>query len=188
MEAPETMSKLLPELIKTMNPKDLALLLEMAPRLALISDTPQTPVDSETEFRLSFFFKNAGKIEHLAKMRDEYSLWALARILGLADHEFDNCNQVAYYLSKYVIPEVSDLSNNISLEHTVNVAGILLDKSGKSSQSDFLLTNSSYKVMHEIALAISSNEPVLLQGLAGVGKTAIIEELCRLANPYGSFC
>ena len=72
----------------------------------------------------------------------------------------------------------------------VDVAGVLLYLSGTGSRredaSDIVEVETTQKNLHSIALALSSQSPVLLEGPVGAGKTALVLELARRVACDGS--
>ena len=72
----------------------------------------------------------------------------------------------------------------------VDVAGVLLYLSGTGSRredaSDIVEVETTRKNLHSIALALSSQSPVLLEGPVGAGKTALVLELARRVGCDGS--
>lgn len=49
----------------------------------------------------------------------------------------------------------------------------------------FIVTKSSENVIHELALALTCDLPILLEGLSGVGKTSLIEEAAQMVGAQG---
>ena len=77
-------------------------------------------------------------------------------------------------------------------ESMVNVCGVWLHKNHrevKSSQqnisadkSKLIFTNTAFENMRSLALAVSQEKPILLEGIIGSGKTSYIEELARITG------
>ncbi|KAI8894601.1 P-loop containing nucleoside triphosphate hydrolase protein [Globomyces pollinis-pini] len=82
-------------------------------------------------------------------------------------------------------------SSNLS-PYTVDVCGVVLPheslyrqdatKKGDANESDFVVTPKCSKVLHEMAIAMSCELPILLEGFAGVGKTAIVEAAGKMVG------
>ncbi|GES99488.1 midasin [Rhizophagus clarus] len=72
---------------------------------------------------------------------------------------------------------------------TVNVSGVLLpklftcsEKSFVSNEQRLVLTDTTKNNLYSICLAISLGSPVLLEGIIGAGKTALVEEIARVTG------
>ncbi|KAK9759948.1 AAA ATPase midasin, partial [Basidiobolus ranarum] len=67
---------------------------------------------------------------------------------------------------------------------TVNLCGVLLPHNGQSEASsienNLVLTSTTIKNLRAIGLALSLGAPVLLEGVTGSGKTALVEEVSHL--------
>ncbi|OZJ03007.1 hypothetical protein BZG36_04676 [Bifiguratus adelaidae] len=92
--------------------------------------------------------------------------------------------------NNYVTPHSTRYITDSDLHHlTTNVCGVLLSKPvteysvesrPETVPSDSLiLTPTTTRNLHTIALAYSRGAPILLEGVTGSGKTALVEELCR---------
>jgi len=74
---------------------------------------------------------------------------------------------------------------------TVNLCGVLLPRSvdshGESSalKAKLVLTDTTKHNLHSIGLALSIGAPVLLEGVTGAGKTALVEEVARVTGRDG---
>ncbi|GBC28203.2 uncharacterized protein OCT59_003902 [Rhizophagus irregularis] len=71
----------------------------------------------------------------------------------------------------------------------VNISGVLLPKSFTCSEKSFVsnkqklvLTDTTKNNLYSICLAISMGSPVLLEGIIGAGKTALVEEIARVTG------
>lgn len=82
----------------------------------------------------------------------------------------------------------SDLNNFI-----VDVCGILLFKKQNVSNTintsniSFVYTETSEQNMINLALAVSQEKPILLEGEIGVGKTFLIQELANITCNTGNY-
>src|SRR5688500_7244130 len=71
---------------------------------------------------------------------------------------------------------------------TVNISGVLLPKSficserSVSNKQRLVLTDTTRCNLHSICLAISIGSPVLLEGVTGAGKSALVEEIARISG------
>ncbi|KAF9163666.1 AAA ATPase midasin [Actinomortierella ambigua] len=69
---------------------------------------------------------------------------------------------------------------------TVNLCGVLLARpdnhGGKLSPHQLVLTETTKHNLHSIGLALSIGAPVLLEGVTGAGKTALVEEVARITG------
>ncbi|KAG0044860.1 AAA ATPase midasin [Gryganskiella cystojenkinii] len=71
---------------------------------------------------------------------------------------------------------------------TVNLCGVLLARSSSShgqstsSKTKLVLTDTTKHNLHSIGLALSIGAPVLLEGVTGAGKTALVEEVARVTG------
>ncbi|ORY03799.1 P-loop containing nucleoside triphosphate hydrolase protein, partial [Basidiobolus meristosporus CBS 931.73] len=66
---------------------------------------------------------------------------------------------------------------------TVNLCGVLLPRDAQpdtNSESSLVLTSTTVKNLRAIGLALSLGAPVLLEGVTGSGKTALVEEVSHL--------
>lgn len=75
---------------------------------------------------------------------------------------------------------------------TVNLCGVLLARSDNVHQEystlpqhRLVLTETTKHNLHSIGLALSIGAPVLLEGVTGAGKTALVEEVARLTGRDG---
>ncbi|KAF9437661.1 AAA ATPase midasin [Entomortierella beljakovae] len=72
---------------------------------------------------------------------------------------------------------------------TVNLCGVLLPRSNNAhpkqsllSDHKLVLTETTKHNLHSIGLALSIGAPVLLEGVTGAGKTALVEEVARVTG------
>ncbi|KAG0341494.1 AAA ATPase midasin [Podila horticola] len=72
---------------------------------------------------------------------------------------------------------------------TVNLCGVLLARSigveheqSSLSKHKLVLTETTKQNLHSIGLALSIGAPVLLEGVTGAGKTALVEEVARVTG------
>ncbi|KAF9929042.1 AAA ATPase midasin, partial [Modicella reniformis] len=73
---------------------------------------------------------------------------------------------------------------------TVNLCGVLLARSDNTHQGEYsilpqhnlVLTETTKHNLHSIGLALSIGAPVLLEGVTGAGKTALVEEVARVTG------
>ncbi|CAG8452138.1 711_t:CDS:10 [Ambispora gerdemannii] len=107
--------------------------------------------------------------------------------LSLFNNDFNHQKD----LQKYRFFKESNLSSNI-----INLCGVLLPKfhHNNASSSSFVNNSSSKELqrlvatkttqcnINSIALAISIGAPVLLEGIIGSGKTALVEEVANVTN------
>jgi MoxR-like ATPase len=71
----------------------------------------------------------------------------------------------------------------IHVSPSSNLESSSLSSNGsKSNNSNFAATGSALRIMESIGLCISENEPVLLVGETGGGKTTILQQLARLCG------
>ncbi|XP_053201397.1 LOW QUALITY PROTEIN: midasin-like [Panonychus citri] len=82
-------------------------------------------------------------------------------------------------------PDISIKRDIISIGRT-HLKGITCDKLPTigSKQTPFSKTNSSLCLLERIACAVNHNEPVLLVGETGTGKTSTVQHLCNLLNRH----
>jgi excinuclease UvrABC ATPase subunit len=77
---------------------------------------------------------------------------------------------------------------------TVNLCGVLLARSNSVHQEysalvqhRLVLTETTRHNLHSIGLALSIGAPVLLEGVTGSGKTALVEEVARVTGREGMY-
>ena len=78
-------------------------------------------------------------------------------------------------------PEISHRGNNIQIGR----AELQLDHLNKECvdlSPSFAKTGSAMRLMERLAVSIACNEPILLVGETGVGKTTVIQEIARLTE------
>ena len=75
---------------------------------------------------------------------------------------------------------------------TVNLCGVLLPRStcpqheqSTLPEHKLVLTETTKHNLHSIGLALSIGAPVLLEGVTGAGKTALVEEVARVTGRDG---
>jgi midasin len=75
---------------------------------------------------------------------------------------------------------------------TVNLCGVLLSRSDNVHQEysmlpqhRLVLTETTKHNLHSIGLALSIGAPVLLEGVTGAGKTALVEEVAKVTGRDG---
>lgn len=82
--------------------------------------------------------------------------------------------------------------------HTVDMCGVLLSRAGAANAvngspatngpSDRLvLTETTQANLHGLALSLALGSPILLEGVTGAGKTALVEEAARIMGRHGSY-
>ncbi|KAJ3272914.1 hypothetical protein HDV01_005111 [Terramyces sp. JEL0728] len=69
---------------------------------------------------------------------------------------------------------------DIKSDKVANLCGVLLPKQQQEYKSEFVMTETPKRILHEIGLALSCEMPILLQGEEGSGKTALVEEAGRI--------
>eukprot|EP01114_Cavostelium_apophysatum_P009738 TRINITY_DN2299_c0_g1_i6.p1 TRINITY_DN2299_c0_g1~~TRINITY_DN2299_c0_g1_i6.p1 ORF type:complete len:3028 (+),score=822.70 TRINITY_DN2299_c0_g1_i6:117-9200(+) len=139
-----------------------------------------------------------------------YTLQCVSIYLGISDATKTKLlNNVENSLSMSTVDEESDSLENLLIylhrndavpaephnmcvtaadlnQHIVDVCGILLSKTSTETPkaaSCFIYTKTSQSNMKTLALAVSRGMPILLEGVTGAGKTALIDELAlRLGN------
>jgi midasin (ATPase involved in ribosome maturation) len=88
-------------------------------------------------------------------------------------------------------PEIFKILQSILSDYTVDVYGVAVPKGSPHNNTSqplgfqFIVTPTFEKLLGDIALAIGSGLPILLEGKSGVGKTSLIEEAARLVNSKG---
>ncbi|CAI2169296.1 7876_t:CDS:10, partial [Funneliformis geosporum] len=94
-------------------------------------------------------------------------------------------------LNDYTSPGFSEsrrLNESDLSSLTVNISGVLLPKSficsdrSLSNKQRLVLTDTTRCNLHSICLAISIGSPVLLEGVTGAGKSALVEEIARITG------
>ncbi|XP_055945739.1 midasin-like isoform X2 [Argiope bruennichi] len=130
---------------------------------------------------------------HVANIKDS-NLYEIFE-KHLSREEYAACAREAFEINtfwnrKSYDPRQMQLSYNFEPEIfsdvvrlTVNVCGVLLSKVNETevtTDSKLVYVTSTSQVMKSLALAVSSSEPVLLQGPVGCGKTSLIQEIASL--------
>ncbi|KAI8815825.1 uncharacterized protein EV422DRAFT_572412 [Fimicolochytrium jonesii] len=108
-------------------------------------------------------------------IEDEVDAEQEASMLMEASEETTDCRHNS------IVITTSDLSLA-----TVDMAGILLPSDPHRQGHSLVPTLTTRRNLHRIGLAVSLNVPTLLEGEAGVGKTALVEEAARLLGRHGS--
>ncbi|KAG0232655.1 AAA ATPase midasin [Actinomortierella wolfii] len=112
-----------------------------------------------------------------------------ADLLSLVEQDRISAAQLALFRN----PGSSNSDSNyrrISSNHlsplTVNLCGVLLPRSehhgSNISAHQLVLTETTKHNLHSIGLALSIGAPVLLEGVTGAGKTALVEEVARITG------
>ncbi|KAI9487690.1 MAG: hypothetical protein EXX96DRAFT_514297 [Benjaminiella poitrasii] len=107
------------------------------------------------------------------------------RFLSLWEQQNLADAQISYLHNNYSIEDNHhELTDNDLCSLTSNLCGVLLPKTSHSSSvkdnaynPKLVLTNTTFKNLHAISLALSIGAPTLLEGVTGAGKTALVEEL-----------
>ncbi|CAL1290109.1 unnamed protein product [Larinioides sclopetarius] len=118
----------------------------------------------------------------------------------LSHEEYEVCVKEAFEISTYwnkkpYDPTQMEICSSAQLESsfhdlarlTVNVYGVLLSKANDNeiaTDSKIVSVPSTAEILHSIALAVSSSEPVLLQGPVGCGKTSLIQQIALMTGRH----
>lgn len=78
------------------------------------------------------------------------------------------------------------------VQSVTQVCGIWLPRKANKTEiakqvSPLVYTKTTTENMRSLALAVSQNRPILLEGITGSGKTALVEEVAKLTNNHGMF-
>lgn len=75
-------------------------------------------------------------------------------------------------------PQISSLPKIMDVDNIVNICGIYLPTCGRPIETEYLLeVKSTTKNLRKIALGLTSNKAICLQGPVGSGKTSLVEYL-----------
>ncbi|RMC13255.1 hypothetical protein DUI87_10789 [Hirundo rustica rustica] len=138
------------------------------------------------EHKLSFLKKifNPEELVHFRlKLLEESQLQNVEKALVLAnpDSSFWQKEKELHYTQGHVVS--GDLS-----AHVVAVCGIVLPRLQRVSEeqennaSSFVLVESAFTNLQNLAIAVASQTPVLLEGPIGCGKTCLIEYLAAVTG------
>jgi hypothetical protein len=124
---------------------------------------------------------------HSQHIREDEKVQVLSLVFGDM-HEFESIKAEFFQRQELKSLEGVELS-----PMSVNVAGVVLPHASlydinavPYQPAEFINTFATEKVLHEIAIGISSGLPILLQGLQGVGKTSMVEEAARMIGSSGN--
>ncbi|KAG0241019.1 AAA ATPase midasin [Mortierella sp. GBA43] len=115
-----------------------------------------------------------------------------ADLLTLMEQDRISAAQLTLF-NNPTISESTDVYRRITMDDlsplTVNLCGVLLARSHNVSQEystllhhKLVLTETTKRNLHSIGLALSIGAPVLLEGVTGAGKTALVEEVARVTG------
>ena len=97
---------------------------------------------------------------------------------------------------EHVISKCSIIINSSHLcDNVADMAGILVPKfnlaesalTEENPDSRIIFTQTTLRNMNKIAVAISLEMPILIEGCPGAGKTSLIEEAARMTGQKGSY-
>ncbi|GBM39498.1 Midasin [Araneus ventricosus] len=119
---------------------------------------------------------------------------------NLSREEYEVCAKEAFEISTYwnqtpYDPKQMEICSSTQMESsshnlarlTVNVYGVLLSKANDNeiaTDSKIVSVPSTAETLHSIALAVSSSEPVLLQGPVGCGKTSLVQQIALMTGRH----
>lgn len=67
----------------------------------------------------------------------------------------------------------------------LNIGRVALTRNeGRSYNKNFFPTRHSLQLMEKIAIALQRNEPILLVGETGIGKTAVVQYLAQIVTLF----
>ncbi|KND03960.1 uncharacterized protein SPPG_08934 [Spizellomyces punctatus DAOM BR117] len=133
--------------------------------------------DAETQVFVTRLLKadieQDGELQLLRLIEDEYDTIEQAHLFDVSP---DNASGQCLWIG------ASDLSSL-----TVDLSGILLPSASAPDNNripSLIPTSTTRRNLHSVALALSLNVPILLQGAPGVGKTSLVEEAARLLGRH----
>ncbi|KAG0022720.1 AAA ATPase midasin [Entomortierella chlamydospora] len=122
-------------------------------------------------------------VDCFCSMIAEYEVWERVLIrLGAALTIPEQL--VRHYINAYT-PELDDRNPDMITIGRVTLPILSTEQGGsrkKSKKSDFAKTAHAAKLMERIAVSVHLNEPVLLVGETGTGKTTVVQHLASLLN------
>ncbi|KAF9110511.1 AAA ATPase midasin [Mortierella sp. AM989] len=122
-------------------------------------------------------------VDCFCSMIAEYDVWERVLIrLGAALTIPEQL--IRHYINAYT-PELDDRSSDAITIGRVTLPILSMEQGGskkKSKRSDFAKTAHAAKLMERIAVSVHLNEPVLLVGETGTGKTTVVQHLASLLN------
>ncbi|KAG0370064.1 AAA ATPase midasin [Gamsiella multidivaricata] len=122
-------------------------------------------------------------VDCFCSMIAEYDVWERVLIrLGAALTIPEQ--MVRHYINAY-IPDLNDRDPNTITIGRVTLPILSTEQGGarkRSRRSDFAKTAHAAKLMERIAVSVHLNEPVLLVGETGTGKTTVVQHLASLLN------
>eukprot|EP01038_Epipyxis_sp_PR26KG_P006887 gene6887-9437_t len=121
----------------------------------------------------------------IASIRDksvyERVLYIIAEIWNISSHEIET-----YFLRKQCQMEIFEKNisiGRVSIEKTENKENrLILSNQQSLGYQNYSFTQQSMRMLESIAMCVSMNEPVLLVGETGSGKTTIVQELADLVG------
>ncbi|KAF9194234.1 AAA ATPase midasin [Haplosporangium sp. Z 11] len=122
-------------------------------------------------------------VDCFCSMIAEYDVWEKVLIkLGAALTIPEP--MVRHYINTYT-PDLDDKNPNMVTIGRVTLPILSAEQGGsrkKNRRSDFAKTAHAAKLMERIAVSVHLNEPVLLVGETGTGKTTVVQHLASLLN------
>ncbi|KAF8942691.1 AAA ATPase midasin [Haplosporangium gracile] len=122
-------------------------------------------------------------VDCFCSMIAEYDVWEKVLIrLGAALTIPEQ--MVRHYINTYT-PELDDRNPDRITIGRVTLPILTMEQGGsrkKNKRSDFAKTAHAAKLMERIAVSVHLNEPVLLVGETGTGKTTVVQHLASLLN------
>ncbi|OAQ30077.1 P-loop containing nucleoside triphosphate hydrolase protein [Linnemannia elongata AG-77] len=122
-------------------------------------------------------------VDCFCSMIAEYDVWEKVLIrLGAALTIPEQ--MVRHYINAYT-PELDDRNPDRVTIGRVTLPILTMEQGGsrkKNKRSDFAKTAHAAKLMERIAVSVHLNEPVLLVGETGTGKTTVVQHLASLLN------
>ncbi|KAI9291507.1 P-loop containing nucleoside triphosphate hydrolase protein, partial [Neoconidiobolus thromboides FSU 785] len=128
------------------------------------------------------FFSEA--VDCFCGMISDFEVWTKV-LYVLGDALNINAQRVEYYFKSYVPSLIDNMDNTFKIGR-VNLTRYPgaeeLTLSSKSSRQPFALTKHALRLLERLSVCVHLNEPVLLVGETGTGKTTVVQHLAREMN------